>query len=64
MKYIEIQNDLFFPADKIVGVIKDQDDEKKLMIWLGGTFVQTISSPSRKERDEHYDYITKILKEL
>ena len=64
MKYIEFEEHVFIPANKICNVIKDPTDDKMLTIWLDGGQVQTISFVNKKDRDRNYSLVTNILKDL
>lgn len=64
MKYIEFGEQVFIPARKICAVIKDQTYPKVLIIWLDGNQVQNITFSDQEDRDNNYNIITKLLKEM
>ena len=64
MKYIEFEKHVFIPVRKICAVIKDQKDSKVLIIWLDGSQTQTITYKNQEDRDNDYNKITKLLKEM
>lgn len=64
MKYIEFDENVFIPANKICEVAKDQKDYKVLIIWLDGNQTQTVTFQNQEDRDNNYKLITKLLKEM
>ena len=62
MKYIGFNQELFIPANKICEVAKDK--ENKIVIWLDGGQMQSITFDNKEDRDRNYTIIVNTLKEL
>lgn len=64
MKYIEIEESIFIPANKICEIIKDQEKDNVLTFWLDGGQVQKITFADKEDRDSNYKSIVNLLKEM
>ena len=64
MKYIEFEEHVFIPANKICNVIKDPKDDKTLVFWLDGGQEQGITFANKEDRDRNYSLVTNHLKDL
>lgn len=64
MKYIEIDEQLLIPADKIVNLVINQEHEERIEIWLVGGQIQTITYATATGAKETYNKIKELLKTL
>ena len=64
MNYLELDEQILIPANKICNMFIDQDDRKKLYLWLDGGQVQTITSNSEEDTKRNYEKIRGLIKYL
>lgn len=64
MKYFELNEQVFVPANKICNVFIGPDDNKKLVLWLDGGQTQIFTSNSEEQAKENYKTVTQLIKEL
>jgi len=64
MKCFELDGNILIPVNKICEVYIDQENKKKLYIWLDGGQVQTILAPSEEDTKTFFKNITEAIKEL
>lgn len=64
MNTIVFDDRLLIPVNKIVLATIDDQDNKKVVIWLDGWFVQRITCPSEEEAINTFNTIKKEIKSL
>jgi hypothetical protein len=64
MKCIEIKDAFIIPVNKVCNVIANEDNERKLTIWLDSGAIQTIDFGNKTRRDQNFNMISDFLKSL
>ena len=64
MRYIEFNNNILIPVEKIVRVGIDENDKKKVVISLHGGFTQYANFPTEQKAKESYDFIKQNIEDL